>query len=384
MVENDILSQKEKIIDTYRWFHRHPEMSFQEVNTSNHICTLLESMGVPYNRVGKTSVVAEISDPRNNGWIVFRSDIDALGIREQTDLPWASENEGVMHACGHDSHMTILLYAIKYINEHKADFSKNIRFLFQAAEELPPGGAKELVENGVLDGVEAIYGLHNSPDLYPGDLCSRKGVFCASVDKFLIRVFGRGGHASAPEKTVDPVVVAAQIILALQTVVSRNVSPLASTVITIGAVHGGDSFNVITDEVALGGSVRTLSEEDRDLIRKRMTQIAIKTAEAGGATAKVQYERGYPSLVNHSDELDRVIKVNEQLGGKSHLRDAPLMGSEDFAYYTQKVPGAFVYCGAKSEANEGYGLHNSHYYPNEKYLLYGIRLIIGIAESWNA
>lgn len=354
-----------KLIDIRRELHRFPELSMKEYETTKRIKKWLKHYDISIADEFQLDVgaVAEIVGGKPGPIIAIRADIDALPIEEKTNLPFASEVNGVMHACGHDFHTASIIGAAILLKERQQELCGTVRFIFQPAEETA-SGAKMLVEKGVLEGVEAIFGMHNKPDLPVGTIGIKPGPLMASVDRFEIDVKGVGGHAGIPEKTIDPIAAAGQIVTSLQTIVSRNLSPFQNVVVSITQIHGGSSWNVIPDKVTLEGTVRTFQEEAREKIPALMKRTAEGIGAAFGASVDVKW---YPYLpvVNNDDTLEKLVtKAAEDLSHQVvEAEQSP--GGEDFAVYQQHVPGFFVWMGTAGE----YEWHHPSFSLNEEALL---------------
>nr|WP_191275478.1 amidohydrolase [Neobacillus kokaensis] len=345
-----------------RYLHQHPELSFQEYNTAQFVYDILEGFGgLELSRPTKTSVVARLKGEKPGKVIALRADMDALPIKEETALPFASEMDGVMHACGHDGHTAMLLGAAKILKEFKSSLSGEVVFIFQHAEELPPGGAQELVTAGVLNGVHQVAGIHLMSTYPYGTINIRKGAISSASDIFTIIVQGKGGHASTPELSIDPLAAGAQIVTGLHHIVSRSVRPLNSAVISVTRFHGGDAVNVIPDTVEIGGSVRTLDKETRELIKNRISEVAEGIAKAHGAEVKVEYTYGYDSVINNDELTDEIVSMIEEYFPDRKLQWIdPMLGGEDFSAYSNTKPGCFVFIGA---GNEEKGIVYPHHHP---------------------
>lgn len=372
----------------FRYLHQHPELSFQEHQTREFILNQLQQYGYEDIRsnVGGGGIIARLSGPVSGPTIAFRADFDALAIQEETQLDYQSVNKGVMHACGHDAHTTILLSAAKLLIERQSHIQGTILFLFQHAEEVKPGGAKSILESGELDEVDAIYGLHVRGDLPYDEVveyCS--GYALAASDSFTIRIQGNGGHAATPHKTVDSTLVAAFLIQQLQTIISRNKNPLDSGVLTVANFHsgtGGD--NVIADYANISGTVRTFNPELRTLIKQRIHEITEQICSAHGATVKIDYVDGYPPLYNHPEESELIRKLFIQQLGEDKVVPTPArMGGEDFAYYLEKIPGSFYNIRAGAFESGNYPHHHPKFQVDERCILTGIRTILTIVNHYH-
>jgi amidohydrolase len=336
--------------------------------------------------VGGTGVVGVLRGALPGKVIALRADMDALPVSEQTDLPFASHatglnmgsETGVMHACGHDGHMAILMGAAKLLSDRRDALPGTVVFLFQPSEERPPGGARAMIEEGALDGVEAIFGLHLWQPVPSGIVGIRSGAMMAQSDNFEVVVRGMGGHASQPNLTVDPVVAASHVVVAAQTVASRATDPRHPVVVSFSTVHGGEVHNIIPDSVKLTGTVRTLDEATQIVARRRLAELCEATCRAFGATAEFTYIEGYPPLVNEpaSVELVRLVAARE-FGGDRVRTVEPLMGGEDFAYYLQRVPGAFALLGIGDGRPHPH--HSARFDIDERVLPAGVRLMTAVA-----
>jgi len=357
-ISKDIKELSLKLIEWRRDFHRFPEVAFREERTSKVLKDILEGFGLPVRSMAKTGLRADLRGKPGGKTVALRADIDALPLQEEADSDYKSENPGAMHACGHDGHMAIILGVAKILVERKDRFKGNVVFLFQPSEELPPGGAKPMVEEGALEGVDAVFGLHLWQNLPTGKVGMVNGPMMAAADNFSITVSGKAGHGSMPHQTVDPILVASQVVCNVQSIVSRNVDPLKPAVVSFGAITGGTINNSIPDNVLLKGTVRSFDPEIQDLAERRLNEIVENTCRAFGAEGELVYERGYPALVNHAAEVDCLLEVVKETLGENRIVDFdPIMGGEDFAYYLQKVPGAFFFFGS------GDGRNYPHHHP---------------------
>ena len=365
-----------------RHLHQNPEAGFDEKDTARFISEFLQTNGIPFERVGETGIVATLDSNRAGGAIALRADIDALAISEASETEYASQRPGVMHACGHDCHTAILMLTAKFLKEHMYRFCGTVKFLFQAAEEVPPGGAVQLIEAGALEGIDAIYALHVSPEMVAGQISVRNGAMLAAADQFHVEVVGRGGHGASPHQTVDAVMIACQLVNNLQTIVSRNLSPLEPAVISVGQINAGYRPNVIAETCTMEGTVRTLSEETRNRVRDRLKKVIQGTAEMHGAEAIMTYEEGYPPLINPEPSADIIRQVGHRVLGPGAVQEleVPSMGGEDFAYYLQRVPGAFFRLGTKTVEREQFPLHNPRFDLDEGAMVYGVKMFAGLVD----
>ena len=376
------------IIDQRRWFHAHPELSWEEVKTTEAIAAQLEKMGLQVQRFdGRTGCMAMIYGGRAKPGcktVALRADIDALPVEEKTGLPFASENPGVMHACGHDCHIAMLLGAAKVLTEVKEELEGNVKIFFQAAEETCHG-AEYYLEQGVLKDVDAIFGQHIWDGLDAPYLNVEPGVRMASCDNFTITVEGVSCHGSAPQGGIDAIVAAAAIIMNLQTIVSRNNDPRNALAVTVGEIHGGQRFNIIANKVVMEGTCRTHSREMRGQIEPLIRRIAEDTANAFGAKATLKYEAFPGPVINDQPDLNEIARAAAvKLYGEEGLKELPkMMGSEDFAYFMDAVPGVFGYLGSH-DALHCYGNHNDHYDVDESVLKRGAAMYAQFAADYLA
>ena len=365
-----------------RDIHAHPETAFEENRTAARVAELLESFGIAVERgIAKTGVVGTLKGgaPGSRA-IALRADMDALHINEKTGAAYASQNDGRMHACGHDGHTAMLLGAARYLAETR-NFAGTIHFIFQPAEE-NEGGARVMVEEGMLARypVEAIYGMHNWPGLPAGQFAVRPGPMMAAFDIFEITVSGRGAHAAMPHLGIDPVVAAAQIVNGLQTIASRNTHPLQGAVVSVTQIHGGDTWNVIPESVVLRGTTRAFDPEVRDALEPAIRRVAEGVAAALGATVALRYERRYPPTVSSPAETEIAAGAAAALVGADNVRRdlLPSMGAEDFAWFLQEKPGAYIWIGNGEAAAM---LHNPHYDFNDEILPLGASYWARLAET---
>ena len=381
-IKKEIQKISEHIYSYRRDFHQYPELSFQEYRTAETISKHLESFGIEHRtEVGKTGVVGEIVFG-DGPTIALRADMDALPIQEVGDLKYKSKNEGVMHACGHDGHMAILLGAANALSKNKKLKKGKVRFIFQPAEE-GAGGARYMIKDGCLDQVDEIYGLHLWNYQPVGEIGVKNGPIMAAADMFDIIIKGKGGHGATPQGTVDAIVVASNLITMLQTIVSRNTNPLDNTVVTIGEINGGQNFNVIADEVRLTGTTMAYTENNRNMIKKRMQNIIDGVSKSFGAEIVLKYKEGYPPTVNHEDPTKLVLEASSMVVGKGAGYPYLSMGGEDFSYYLQKVPGCFFFVGSAPDKNNILSTphHCSHFDIDERSLLIGASVYVNLIDN---
>lgn len=355
-------SVKNEVVGWRRHLHMNPELSFHEEETSAFVAETLESFGdLEVTRPTKTSVMARLAGREPGKTLALRADMDALPITEENDFDFASKNEGVMHACGHDAHTAVLLGVAKILSGMKDEIKGEVRFLFQHAEEKLPGGASEMVEAGVMDGVDVVLGAHVWSPLAAGKIGITYGPMMAAPDTFRIKITGKGGHAALPHETTDPIVVGAQVVVNFQSVVARNVDPLDNAVLSVTKFTGGTTDNVIPGSVEMLGTVRTFDPKLRKRIPERMDEILKGLTSAYGASYEFEYKEGYAPVIN-DEGIEKILErsVREILGDDSVEVMKPNMGGEDFSAYLGKAPGAFFLVGGR---NEEKGIVYPHHHP---------------------
>jgi amidohydrolase len=345
-----------------RQLHRRPELSFQEHETARFVEETLASFGgLEVSRPTQTSVMARLVGERRGPVLALRADIDALPITEESGLPFASERAGVMHACGHDGHTAVLLAVARVLLGLRDNLRGEVRFLFQHAEELLPGGARDLVAAGTLSGVDAVVGCHLITELDFGKVAAPSGAFMAAPDTFSIVIEGRGGHAAFPHRSIDPITIAAQVVLALQHVVARETDPNERVVLTVSRIAGGSADNIIPESVELGGTVRTFSTEARERTRTAIERIVAGVTQAHAAAYRLEYVEGYLPVDNDPELAARVAAAARRaLGGDALTEIAPVMGGDDFSVYQREAPGVYFVVGARSEET---GATFPHHHP---------------------
>ncbi len=381
-IVNSIADVAGEIAEWRHDLHAHPELLYDVKRTAGTVADKLKAFGCDevVSGIGRTGVVGVIRGRKGSGKTIgLRADMDALPIEEATDLPYKSTVPGKMHACGHDGHTAMLLGAARYLAETR-NFAGTAVVIFQPAEEGGAGG-KAMVEDGLMDrfGIGEVYGMHNYPGLPVGQFALRAGPIMAAADHFSIEIEGVGGHAARPHLTVDTVLIGAQIVNALQSVVSRNVDPLESAVVSICVFQAGNADNVLPQKVKLGGTSRSLSPRVREILQKRIGEVAESTAKAQGGKAKVNYRLGYPVLVNHAAQTEFAAKVAGEVAGadKTATDMVPVMGAEDFSFMLNARPGAFIFIGNGDSA----GLHHPAYNFNDEAIPFGTSYWVKLVET---
>jgi amidohydrolase len=382
-IRSDVNDLVPEVRSWRRELHQNPELMYDVEETAKFVAERLRAFGCDEVKtaIGRTGVVGVIRGARGSSSraIGLRADMDALPIEEETNLPYRSKTPGKMHACGHDGHTAMLLGAARRLAETR-DFAGNAVVIFQPAEE-GGAGAMAMIDDGLMDTfrIEQVYGMHNWPGAPIGSFGLRKGPLMASADEITITVEGKGGHGAMPHQCIDPVVVGAQIVTGLQTIASRNVDPLDSCVVSITRFQAGTANNIIPQSAWLNGTVRTLKSDTRNKVEKRIHEIAAGLAEASGATARVEYRRGYPPTVNHATQTDFAAGIARKVAGGSHVdvNAPPTMGSEDFSFMLEARPGAFIFIGNGDSAM----LHHPAYDFNDEVLPYGMSYWVDLVEA---
>lgn len=381
------------IVAIRRDIHQHPELRFDVKRTAGIAAEVLHALSIPVKTgIGRTGVVGDLEVPGATKRIALRADMDALPILEQTNVPYKSKIDGKAHLCGHDAHTAMLIGTAKILSHFRSSLKANVRFIFQPCEEAFPGGARAMIEDGALEDVDEIYGIHVFPLYSVGQYATCVGPMLAQSDTFEITLTGRGGHAAFPHLTVDPVVIGAQFVTAAQSIVSRNVNPLDSAVVSITQFHGGDvtlqdggasrALNVIPSSVELGGTVRTLQKAVQTKVKRQLESCLAGVTAARDATYTFAYQDGCPVTYNHEPCATRAVSTARGLVGENNIifPMAPILGGEDFAYYSQKIPACFVMVGA---GNEEKGIVNMCHHPqfdiDERCMIYGMALLVSLA-----
>jgi amidohydrolase len=381
---------RDRLVQLRRTIHANPELAFEEYETSALAQSVLSELGIEMRTgVARTGVVATLRGGRageNSRCVALRADMDALPIHEETNLPFASRNDGKMHACGHDSHTTMALGAAMILSEIREDLPGTVKFLMQPSEEKLPGGAPFMIDEGALDNpkVDMIFGQHVLPLAETGTFGFTPGMMMASTDELYITVTGRSGHAAMPHKAIDPIVLASQIVLALQTVVSRTLDPFAPGVLTIAKITGGSTTNIIPDEVRMEGTLRAMNEDWRLATHRRIEETIRGICTPAGASYELEIRRGYPALQNDPWATRFAEEAAQEMFGSDRAyAHPPVMTAEDFAYYLRHIPGTFWWIGAGTpEQGCNAGLHNSHFTINEDILTMGSAMMAWVAYRY--
>jgi len=386
LLDNQVDGVYSQVVEIREYLHQHPELSFEEFETSKYIQSVLKEWGIQFEIIATTGIVGVIEpNDSTNKCIALRADIDALPITEDNDVPYCSINKGIMHACGHDAHSAMLLGALKIINDNKNDLDCKVKFIFQPGEEKLPGGASLMIKNGVLENpkVNEIYALHVFPELEVGKVGLKAGMYMASCDEIYMDIIGKGGHGAMPHKNIDPILTSAHIITSLQSVISRNCPPNVPAVLSFGRIEGLGATNVIPNQVKIEGTFRTMDEMWREkahhLIKKQATFIA----NGFGAKAEVNIIKGYPFLENDIELTSKTQNKLKNTLGEVNVKDLPLrMTGEDFAFFAQKIPATFIRIGVRNDKKEIiYPVHNSKFDIDPLSLKIGIKTLISVVFS---
>ncbi len=381
-VQTAVWAMESSIREWRRWLHAHPEVAHQEEQTAHYLRELLEGWRYVVTQPTTTSIVTQCGDaPR----IALRADMDALPLLEDSGVPFASLNRGCMHACGHDAHMAMLLGAAWYFAQHPQEAGDGVRFIFQPAEELPPGGAPLLIDAGVMEGIDRVFSLHLLVTAPTGTLQLRSGAVLANADGFDITIKGRGGHGAEPLGTADAVLIACEVVNALHHVVSRMTSPFDPVALTIGQISAGTARNIIADHAQIAGTLRTLSRDTQERLAARLTAISEHIARAYGAEAHCAFEQGYPVLVNNADVVDALTGAMDtpgllQVGPGEEIK----LAGDDFSYYLVCAPGAYGFLGCRPPGNVVADHHSPEFIMDEAALPLGTMAYISAVQTFVA
>ncbi|MCQ6280021.1 M20 family metallopeptidase [Bacillus sp. EB600] len=371
-----------KAIEDRRYLHQHPELSGEEYETCKFIRNRIEALNIEILDFQPPSLIGFVKGTKGNKTVALRADIDALPITEEGDKTYISKNPGVAHMCGHDGHTAILLAVAEWISKNTQDIEPNIVLIFQSAEEISPSGADKLVKQGILKNVDAIFGIHLWQGIDKGKIGLRPGPMMASVDDFEITIQGYGGHGSMPHETVDPIYIATHVIQSLQSIISRKVNPMDPSVISVGKIESGSTYNIIPDSAKIIGTIRTLSPEAVRTIHSQMVQLTEGICKAFGAIGKVNFITGTPPLVNDPKESEFVESIIRSIFGNEVFELVnPVMGSEDFSYYLQEKPGAFIFVGMNGEKSR-YPHHHPKFDIDEDVFSEAILLLTEIVKNY--
>lgn len=385
---NKLDSKKDRMIDIRRYLHAHPELSFEEEKTAIYISDFYTDVpvdNVETNVGEQRGVVVTINGPKPGKTIALRADFDALPIQEETNLPFSSKTDGVMHACGHDGHTAYMLILAESLAEMKHELKGTIKIIHQPAEEIPPGGAKGMVEAGVLDDVDAVFGIHVMSEMDSGKVYYRSGNTQTGRAKFVLKINGQGGHGSSPHTANDAIVAASSFVMNVQTVVSRRINPFDTAVVTIGSFDGKGQFNVIKDAVTLEGDVRTMSDKARETVEKEVRQLAEGLEATYGVTVDLDYTIDYPVLYNNPETTEAVRRAIEHADIPeidAIVETGPIPPSEDFAYFANVKPATFFYVGAHPEDKKAFPHHHPKFDINEKSLIISAKAMASVALSY--
>lgn len=387
-IEEFLKKYEDTVVKHYHWLHAHPELSGEEKETAAYVATQLRAMGLePKENVGGYGVTAVIHGRGAGKCIGLRADMDALSMTEQTGLPFASEVPGVMHGCGHDTHVAMLLGTAMILNELRDTFNGCVKLIFQPSEEnSADSGAKRMIADGVLESphVDAIIGQHVDTSSDTGYISTRSGVASAASDRFFITLDGHGSHAARPHMGVDTIVVGAQIVSALQTIISRNVDPRQSAVITIGKFNGGERYNVLANHTEMEGTCRNLDPASRDVIERKMGEIVKGIAESMGANYTFRYVRGYSPIMNAPEMVELIRETVTELYGteKANIPNEISMGGEDFSFYAEKIPAVFYRTGCHKPGEPFLSTHNPHLVVDPACFPIGMRVMVTSALKY--
>lgn len=380
--------KEERMREIRRYLHAHPELSFEEEKTAAYIEAFYKDVpidSIQTNFGGERGIVVDIKGGKDGQTLALRADFDALPIKEETDLPFASKNEGVMHACGHDAHTAYMLVLAETLAEMKDQLSGNIRIIHQPAEEMPPGGALGMVKAGVLDGVNTVLGIHVMSSMESGKVFYRSGETQTGRAKFVLKVQGKGGHGASPHTANDAIVAASAFVMNVQTIISRRMDPFDTAVVTIGSFDGKGQFNIIKDSVTLEGDVRAMSTAGRQLVEEHVRQISKGIEEMYGVTIDLNYANDYPVLINDEEVTGNVrdALIEADISEVQEVVEVePQSPSEDFAYYLQEKPGSFFYVGAQPKDKDWYPHHHPKFDIDEGSLLISAKSMAAVVAKY--
>jgi amidohydrolase len=382
-LKEEIKNLSDEVISIRREIHEYPELGFQEFKTASLIKNYLDLLNIEVSNIAGTGVVATLHGTDSSKTVLLRADMDALPMEELNEVPYKSKNPGVMHACGHDGHVAMLLVAAKILARHRDELRGNVKFVFQPSEEKPPGGAIKMINEGVLENphVDYAFALHLANMYRGGTIALRGGIFCAEADTFKIVVQGTGGHGAYPHNAVDPIIITSNIVLALQAIVSREINPIDPAVVSVCKINSGTTFNVIPENAEMLGTVRTLDKKIAQKMPDRIERIAKNISGAYGGNAELEYIFGYPPVVNSIKESELVKEIARSIIGEENIIEAPIsMGGEDMAYFLERVPGIIFWLGSMNK-EKGFDklFHTQNFDFDESVLSIGVEFHARIA-----
>jgi len=385
-LEKEINNILPKVIEWRRQIHQFPELGFKEFKTAALVTNVLDNLGLKIVRYpDSTGVIVVLEGEKPGPTIGFRADMDALEVTEQVDVPFKSKHKGIMHACGHDFHVAILIGAAKILSSHKENLEGKIIFVFQPAEEAPPGGAQELVKKGLFKDfeIDRMMALHVARDLEVGHIQITPGYSSANTDGAVIEIHGESCHGATPNKGVDAVMIGAQLVVALQSIVSRNVDPLDAAVISVGILEGGELDNSIADKATLKITIRSLTQKTRELLKKKVYQVTQGICQTFGAEATIDYQEGYPAVYNDDKVIKQIKDTAAEVLGKERIHEVPQsnMGGDDYAYFLQEVPGAIFLLGGAFPDKKNYPHHSPFFQINENCIIHGLRMVTSLLQN---
>lgn len=384
-LEQHIIQNYEQAVHWRRYLHENPELSFHEQKTSAWLKQQLENMGcVVRTCASNYGLIVDIHGEEEGPMVALRADIDALPIQDEKQVSYASKVPNVMHACGHDGHTAALLLVASFYMKHRSQIKGTRRLLFQPAEELAPGGAAAMIAEGVMQDVNAVYGVHLWSPLPYGQFSTKPGYFMSAVDDFVIEIQGLGGHGGMPHESHDAILIGTQFVQALQSIVSRNVNPIQPAVITVGSFQSGNAFNIIAERCFIKGTIRTFDETTRTYIQERVERLLASICEMNEATYTYELRKGYPAVVNDDQEAQRILQLAEQLFGEENVKLAePLMIAEDFSYYLKEKPGCFMFVGAgNTDCGATYAHHHPKFDIDERSIQHAASILVHSAEQY--